>query len=198
MTSTIYALKVKGMEQEVFRSLQQGEGRFGWSYIENADLHYLRDKWRKGGWDSLTTEGQACYQCFLLDIKPNDNVVFVNVPQWGQCTLARVTGPYFWKKDDADFNYRFHVDPESVRVFDRNDAIVPRRLSAKLKLQGRWWRLYDRDLFRQLLSERGRDLFCASSPALNISTHYRMSQKPREATAVFREKSPYADNRLYG
>jgi len=28
MISTIYALKVEGMEQEVFSSLQQGEGRF--------------------------------------------------------------------------------------------------------------------------------------------------------------------------
>jgi len=47
MNGTIYALKVGGVEQEVFRSIQQGEGRFGWSYIENADLHYLRDKWQK-------------------------------------------------------------------------------------------------------------------------------------------------------
>jgi len=153
MNDTIYALKVEGMEQEVFRSLQQGEGRFGWSYIENADLHCLRDKWQKSGWSSLSADEQACYQGFLLDIKPNDYVVFVNVPKWGQCSLARVAGPYFWKKDDTDFNHRFHVAPKSVRVFDRNDAIVPRRLSAKLKLQGRWWRLYDRDLFRQLLDD---------------------------------------------
>jgi len=78
VNSTIYALKVEGMEQEVFRSLQQGEGRFGWSYIENADLHYLRDKWQKGGWDSLSADEQACYQGFLLDIKPDD---YVDSPQ---------------------------------------------------------------------------------------------------------------------
>lgn len=75
MNGTIYALKVGGVEQEVFRSIQQGEGRFGWSYIENADLHYLSDKWQKGGWSSLSADEQACYQGFLLDIKPNDYVV---------------------------------------------------------------------------------------------------------------------------
>jgi len=157
---TIYALKgAEGMEKKVLHSLQEGEARFGWSYIENADLHSLKGKWEKDGWVSLTAEEQDCYQGFLLDIKQDDYVVYINVPKWGQCTLAKVTGLYYWKKEDEDFNHRFPVDPESIRVFDRNDAIVPRRLSSKLKLQGRWWRLYDQVLFKQLLGdlEAGRD-----------------------------------------
>ena len=50
------------------------------------------------GWDSLTKEEQGnAYHEFLLRIKPDDYVVFVNVPEWGKCTLARVTTPYFFQ-----------------------------------------------------------------------------------------------------
>lgn len=182
MGCTIYALKVKGMEQDVSHSLQQGEGRFGWSYIENADLHHLKDKAEKNGWCSLSAEEKDCYQGFLLDIKPDDYVVYINVPEWGQCTLARVTEPYFWKKGDTDFNHRFHVEPDSVRVFDRNDAIVSRRLSAKLKLQGRWWRLYDRDLFSQL--QKDLDAGKAGQPS---TLNTRLGQLRQELDPVLGE-----------
>ena len=41
---TIYALKGDvdaGMRAAVYSSLTQGEGRFGWSYIKDANLHDL-------------------------------------------------------------------------------------------------------------------------------------------------------------
>jgi hypothetical protein len=149
---TIYALKGDADRSDsVVSSLNQGEGRFGWSYIENADLRHLKSKIDATGWNSLSNEEKDCYQSFLLDIKANDYVVYINVPEWGKCTLARVTGPYMWRFEDDDFNHRFPVDKDSVIEFDRNDAVVHPALSARLKLQGRYWRIYLKDEFEALV-----------------------------------------------
>ncbi len=132
-------------------SLLKGEGRFGWSYIESADLRKLKQRITKNGWESLSDKEQNCYQKFLLDFKENDYVVYINVPKQGKCTLARVTGPYVWRYEEKDFNHRFPVDPKSVCVFDRNDEIVHPALISRLKLQGRWWRIKLQDEFDDLL-----------------------------------------------
>lgn len=150
---TVYALKVSGdWASKVHESLRGGEARFGWSYVETADLRQMAHKVEGSGWASLTAEEQACYQYFLLGIVPGDYVVYINVPVWGQCTVARVTAPYHWRWSEPDFNHRLGVDPKSVRSFDRNDRIVHPALAARLKLQGRWWRIYADDEFDALLA----------------------------------------------
>jgi len=151
---TIYALKGANdteRDEKTYKSLQEGVGRFGWSYVETADLKKLQATINAEGWDSLTPDQKDCYHPFLLDIKEGDYVVYINIPEWGKCTLARVTGPYFWSWEDGDFNHRFHVDPESVRHFDRNDAIVHPALSRRLKLQGRYWHIYLQKEFESLV-----------------------------------------------
>lgn len=149
---TIYALRVHPeWSERILESLRNKEGRFGWSYRPDADLHRLRDKVENEGWHSLNDHEKDCYQAFLLEFKEGDYVIYINVPHWGQCTLARVTGPYFWRWDGADFNHRFPVEPESVIGFDRNDRRVHPKLSARLKLQGRRWRIYLKDEFERLL-----------------------------------------------
>lgn len=150
MDFTIYALKGSSEWFDILPSLQSGEGRFGWSYIESADLRELKKRVDEKGWDSLTEEEKDCYQVFLLDFKAGDYVVYINVPEW-KCTVAKVTGQYQWKFSDGDFNHRFPVDPSSVYVFDRNDASVHPALRSRLKLQGRWWRIYLKDEFAELL-----------------------------------------------
>ena len=148
----IYALKGDSeWGESIFSSLNQGEGRFGWSYIGTADLKELRMKIDTSGWSNLTEDEKHCYQGFLLDIVENDYVVYINVPEWGKCTLARVIGPYVFRFDDDDFNHRFPVDPKSVFMFDRNDAIVHPSLRARLKLQGRYWRIHLKDEFDSLV-----------------------------------------------
>lgn len=142
-TSQVYALKGHAeYAGAVHSSLLAGVGRFGWSCVEGGDLLRLKPIIEEGGWDVLTVEEKDSWQPFLLDLRPDDWVIYVNVPEWGRCTLARVTGPYFWLWDDDDFNHRFRVDPSSVHDFDRNDARVQPALSARLKLQGRYWRIY--------------------------------------------------------
>ena len=141
---TIYALKYSenpDRDAITYNSLQDGVGRFGWSYEKTADLRNLQRKIDDR--ESLTDAEWDCYHPFLLDIKKEDYVVYINIPEWGKCTLARVTGPYFWSYEDDDFNHRFCVDPQSIRVFDRNDALVHPALSRRLKLQGKFWRIYD-------------------------------------------------------
>lgn len=158
---TIYALKYSenpDRDAITYNSLQDGVGRFGKSYEKTADLETLQAKIDEG--ESLTDKEWDCYYPFLLDIGENDYVVYINIPEWGKCTLARITGQYFWSYEDKDFNHRFPVDPESIRVFDRNDAIVHPQLSRKLKLRGHWWRIYDlHEEFEILIEslEKGED-----------------------------------------
>ena len=158
---TIYALrpdKEGDWAEPIYSSLKKGESRFGWSGIETADLRKLRDRVKEHGWDSLSEDEGKCYRYagFLLDIEENDYVVHINVPEWGKCTLARVTESYSWRFEDCDFNHRIPVDPTSVKVFDRNDRnLVHPRLSSSLKLQGRYWRIGHHAEFDDLLMSLG-------------------------------------------
>jgi len=125
---------------KVLASLNRGIGRFGWSYDEAQNLNSDADFEGK----------QKCN--FLRELLPDDYVVYINLPNYGQCTLARVTGTYFFQEPmDEDFNHCFYVDASSVRTFDRNDSIVPPIISARLKLQNRYWRIYFEDDFNELI-----------------------------------------------
>lgn len=148
----IYALKGSSDWFDILSSLKQGEGRFGWSYVSTADLRELKQRVDLSGWDSLSEEEKDCYQSFLLNFKKGDYVVYINIPEWGKCTAAQITGEYYWKYDGDDFNHRFPVDPERIYVFDRNDAAVHPALGARLKLQSRWWRIYLQKEFLELMS----------------------------------------------
>ncbi len=150
--TNVFALKVDPTRaSKIYQDLRAGEARFGWSYCKTADLHRLRDLLNDGRDSELSDEEWDCYQSFLLDIRPGDHVVYINVPEWGRCTAARVTKEYYWRFDDDDFNHRIGVDKDSVFDFDRNDSAVHPNLSARLKLQGRWWRIYAGDEFSSLI-----------------------------------------------
>jgi len=159
MENTIYALKGSSEWCDILSSLSQGEGRFGWSYIQSANLNKLKQKVDQNGWNSLSDGEKDCYQIFLLDFKSGDYVIYINVPEWGKCTLAKVTGQYFWEFKDEDFNHRFPVDPSTIKIFDRNSEAVHPALNSRLKLQGRWWRIYLKNEFDDLLNflEKGVD-----------------------------------------
>ena len=132
---TIYAIKGSDNPadvEQVYKALLEGEGRFGWSNVETADLRRLRARIEADDWESLSSAERACYYEFLLEFQEDDYVVYVNVPEWGDCTLARVTGPYAWRWELDDFNHRFPVDPESVQSFGRNSEVVPSALCAPL------------------------------------------------------------------
>lgn len=151
---TIYALKAPDRSadvEKVYKSLLEGEGRFGWSNLKTGDLYQLRSRIETHGWHSLTEREQDCYHEFLLKVRKNDYVVYVNVPEWGKCTVAQVDGPYYWRWEPDDFNHRFPVEYATVQSFDRNSEVVPAKLSARLKLRGRWWRVNTEEEFQELL-----------------------------------------------
>lgn len=152
MSYTVYAVKGNPSCCDMVASLEAGEGRFGFSSIATADLRALKARVEQEGWPSLSAEEQASYYVFLLDLKENDYVIYVDAPKWSECVVARVTGEYYWRFDDADFNHRFPVDPQSVFVFDRNGSSVHPALSSRLRVQRVWWRITLRAEFEELLS----------------------------------------------
>ena len=80
--------------EKVADGLRKGVARFGWSYAKNGDLRVLAERIEAGGWDELGPSERDCWQPFLLDLEPNDWLVYVNVPSYGRCTIARVNGRY--------------------------------------------------------------------------------------------------------
>jgi hypothetical protein len=150
---TVWAIQGWDFREPIHKSLLEGQGRFGWSYVETADLHKLAQRIASEGFSALSADEKDCYQSFLLEMQPGDWVVYINVPTYGKCTLARVDRPYFFEFDReiGDLGHRFGVDPATVRTFDRNDARVHPRLRASLKLRGRYWRIWARDEFQALL-----------------------------------------------
>ena len=139
----------------VSNSVTKGKSRFGWSYIDTADLNVLEKK----GWDDLTKEEADCYSScyFMLNIEKGDWIVHINVPEYGHCTAVQVSGGYSFDKknnkfgseytDKGDYRHCIDVDPNTVVVFDRNDPRVHPIISRKLKLRGKYWHIYDTDEF---------------------------------------------------
>jgi hypothetical protein len=140
---TIYAINAipDKWRDEVLDSLKSGIGRFGWSSKIASNL--LTEEYHE--------EKRA--NRFLLNLMPGDYVVYINMPLYGQCTLAKLTGRYYFQEPmGEDFNHCFCVDPESVRTFERNDSSrVQNLLSSRLKLQNRYWRIYCQEEFQYLL-----------------------------------------------
>lgn len=149
----VWALKAPDRSealQYVLESVRAGYSRFGWSYTDNANLHLLDSK----SWEDMTEQESALYSqsAFLLQIEEDDWIVHVNVPDWGQCVAARVTGRYEFDQQHnsigqdyshgGDFRHRIPVNPDTVIIFDRNDVNVLPSISRRLKLQGRYWRIH--------------------------------------------------------
>lgn len=157
----VYALRAGDYDrseyspQTLFKHIQAGEGRFGWGYVETADLNQLRKRIDDPGkgWCSLSEQEKDCWQWFLLQLKKGDWVVYINLPEYGKCTTACVSGGYRWQWDGerTDFNHRIQLDKSTVRTFETNDASVHPYLRARLKLPGRKWQIYCVDKFAELL-----------------------------------------------
>lgn len=146
---TIWAFNQPAEEYVKFvsASVNAGISRFGWSWFDDADLNLLKNK----NWDDMTDDEKDVWSKsgFLLDIVKYDWIVHINVPEWGKCTAAQVIEPYYFDKNatEEDFRHCISVDQESVIEFDRNDPNVHPLVSRKLKLRGRFWRIYCEEEF---------------------------------------------------
>ena len=143
---SIFALKVsEDMRSSIFISLkEEGIARFTWSYVEEGNLLTIKEQINNNGWNSLGNHQKECWKAnFMLNIQANDFVVYINVPSYGECTIAKVTSGYFWGWDKykMDGSHCLYIDRNSIQVFNRNDEGIPSNLSRRFKLQGKYWRI---------------------------------------------------------
>ena len=132
--------KVRGPEVNgfIYSSLMEGGiSRFGWSYVDSADLKQLIQK----NWNELNDAEKNCFKKanFLLNVEKDDWVVHVNIPGYGKCTAGKVVEGYKFDTNQNkfnDFRHTLTLDKSSIITFDRNDQNVLPNTSAKLKFQG--------------------------------------------------------------
>lgn len=141
----------------VCESLKQGISRFGWSYLDTADLNKLADKADEDCSDDECEIWEK--SCFLLDIEKGDWVVHINVPEKGKVTAGKVLSEYqFDQSRKGDFRHYFELDKDSIISFDRDDTRVPEVLLKRLKLQGRYWTIKVEDEFFEVIDGLKKDI----------------------------------------
>lgn len=160
-TYTVFAVKSvqpwdewAGSIPLIYEKLKQGEATFGWSYFDGADLKKIKEKIENR--DALDDKEKDVWRhaWFMLEeVKVGDYFIYINMPEYGKCTLVKITGDYTfsepWCELDDDFR---HLRPcEFIATFDRNSSIVPPFLKRRLSLQGAWWRIYAYEEFEELL-----------------------------------------------
>ena len=133
-------------------SIHNGISRFGWGYMDEADLNKLKPKL----FSEMSEKEKECWAKanFLLDVAVGDWIVHINLPYWGACLAGQVTEPYSFEQDDneiSDFRHMIKLDPSSVVEFERNDDEVLPIISSRLKLQGRYWRIQNVEEFLQTI-----------------------------------------------
>ncbi len=147
---TIWAFNDPNPSSKEFvnKSLKNGISRFGWSWFDNSNLFVLKDKpWAEMSTDEILVWKKAN---FLLNIKKGDWIVHINTPIWGRCTASEVLETYDFDEEDteiSDFRHFFKIDTLKTILFDRNDEAVHPLISSKLKLRGRFWRIYAQEEF---------------------------------------------------
>jgi hypothetical protein len=93
---TIHAVKAEQNDASLigalFQELRQGRARFGWSYDGSLDPRDLKERIERDGWNSLTTKEQECIgrTAFLLDVRPGDYLVYINMPSYGWCSAVKI------------------------------------------------------------------------------------------------------------
>jgi hypothetical protein len=133
--------------QKVYESINKnGISRFGWS---SKDTDNLKTKWN----------GK---QAFLLSIKEGDWIVYVNMPVWGKCIAAIVTGSYAFDEGiecswGIDFRHSIPIKLESIVEFNRNSAeVLP---TVNLNPRQRYQRIYAiEDFLKSIENIRNRTM----------------------------------------
>jgi hypothetical protein len=170
MDYTIYAVKAEqddgALIDTVFQELRQGRARFGWSYRDSLNPRHFKARIASGGWDSLDKAEQEAIAktAFLLDVRPGDYFVYINMPSYGRCTAVKIVDrdgvgadnilqytPEWGSPPQHDFR---NMLPCTFRFdFDRNADVVHPYLSRRLKLMGAHWTIGDKEKFEELLHD---------------------------------------------
>ena len=171
---SIWAFNTPNKEslQFVSDSLKQGISRFGWGYIDTADIRVLEPKpWGKMTKDELLIWSKTS---FLSKIKKGDWIVHINVPHWGAVTTGQVIEEYDFEKEDneiSDFRHFFKLDIKSIITFDRNSPNVHPLISRKLKLRGKHWRVYaEKEFFETIENLKSGNISIQENSTIGV--HY--------------------------
>ncbi len=140
----IWAFNFPGNQYVDFinKSLKQGISRFGWGFIDSADLRTLSEK----HWSDMTEDEMIIFKkaSFLRNIKKGDWIVHINIPKIGRVTAGQVVEDYNFEEQNneiSDFRHFFKLDLNSIVEFNRNNPNVHPLISRSLKLRGRYWRI---------------------------------------------------------
>ncbi len=132
-------------KQSVYNDLQQGIAHFGLSSLADADLEQLKLRLTKVQWNQLTeAERNSWSSCaFLLDLRPGDYLIYLDLPSYGCHSVSRITGKYCfsdtWDPGKVG-GYRHKLDCEFIDVIDQNQPILARAVET-CRNKGLWSRL---------------------------------------------------------
>ncbi len=177
---TIWALKGPSSEDYSIKELQEaqqfltdsfknGTSRFGWSYIDGANLNNLQSK----QWQEMTDDERNCWSKanFLLEIEKDDWVVHINLPYWGACLAGQVTETYAFEEENdfGDYRHTLKIDIDSIVEFERNDDEVLPVIGSRLKLQGRFWRIqYVEEFLQSIQNLKSKSLKKSDNESVGI------------------------------
>lgn len=133
-------------------SIRGGVSRFGWGYMDEANLNKLDPK----AFAEMSEKEKQCWDKanFLFDVSVGDWIVHINLPYWGACLAGQVIETYSFEEEDnevSDYRHMIKIDPTTVIEFERNDDEVLPIISSRLKLQGRYWRIPHPEEFLQTI-----------------------------------------------
>lgn len=151
------AHELQKVSQFLTTSVRNGISRFGWSYMDDADLELLDPKL----FIDMTVDERKCWDKanFLLNIEVGDWIVHINLPNYGDCIAAQVSGTYSFEQGDnevSDYRHMIKINPATIVEFNRNDERVLPIISSRLRLIGRYWRIsYHEDFLQTLANLKG-------------------------------------------
>lgn len=131
----------------VFRELQSGRARIGWSNRDDLDLRLIQDKLSKE--TSLNEDQKNARRClgFLTKVAPGDYLIYPHQPERGQFCVVRATGEYDFLDEEKGLNGDFRsirpcslVTMEPVNTYDE---IVSSQLRHRLGRPGRFSEIYN-------------------------------------------------------
>ncbi len=143
---------------EVFRELQRGSARFGFSAFEGADLTQLQEKVKRSRWAELNPIERECWShsAFLLDVKSGDYLVFVDVPEKDVNVIAEVTGHYAFSAgwgSGQNENFRHTLSCRFVGAVHTSVGRLPTFLSARTRDHAYWRRVPVNEEFSAFVHE---------------------------------------------
>lgn len=143
----------KEVTEFLTNSIRDGVSRFGWGFMDDANLYKLDDK----SYSEMNDDEKKCWAKanFLFDVAPGDWIVHINLPYWGACLAGQVTEAYSFEEEDnevSDYRHMIKLDKNSIVEFERNDDCVLPIISSRLKLQGRYWRIQYIEEFLQTVA----------------------------------------------